>query len=115
MNKDQFIYWLKGFAKAVNEEGPTPRQWEIIASELGKIKDCPDYSSPIPDSKIVRGWENSWEEPSKEIFGADGSIRTDSIVIDGFIQNQSITRANPPYTLTTTTNKDVAYTLKDKE
>jgi hypothetical protein len=47
MNKDQFIFWLKGFAKAVNEEGPTPKQWETIVSELDKIKDCPDYGSPI--------------------------------------------------------------------
>jgi hypothetical protein len=47
MNKEQFIFWLKGFAKAVNEEGPTPKQWETIVSELDKIKDCPDYGSPI--------------------------------------------------------------------
>ena len=47
MNKDQFIFWLKGFAKAVNEEGPTPKQWETIVSELDKIKDCPDFGSPI--------------------------------------------------------------------
>jgi hypothetical protein len=53
MNKEQFIYWLKGFAKAVNEEGPTPGQWGIIASELNKIKDCPDYGSPINDNKLV--------------------------------------------------------------
>jgi hypothetical protein len=52
MNKEQFIYWLKGFAKAVNEEGPTPGQWKIIASELNKIEDCPDYSSPIDGN----GW-----------------------------------------------------------
>lgn len=52
MNKDQFIYWLKGFARAVNEEGPTPKQWEIIVSELDKIKDCPDFGSPIGE----KGW-----------------------------------------------------------
>jgi hypothetical protein len=47
MNKEQFIYWLKGFTKAVNEEGPTPKQWETIVSELDQIKDCPDYGSSI--------------------------------------------------------------------
>jgi hypothetical protein len=52
MNKDQFIFWLKGFARAVNEEGPTPKQWETIVSELDKIKDCPDFGSPIGE----RGW-----------------------------------------------------------
>jgi hypothetical protein len=52
MNKDQFIFWLKGFARAVNEEGPTPKQWETIVSELDKIKDCPDYGSPIGEG----GW-----------------------------------------------------------
>jgi hypothetical protein len=52
MNKEQFIFWLKGFTKAVNEEGPTPKQWEIIVLELDKIKDCPDYGSPIGEG----GW-----------------------------------------------------------
>ena len=52
MNKEQFIFWLKGFAKAVNEEGPTPKQWETIVSELDKIKDCPDFGSPIGEE----GW-----------------------------------------------------------
>jgi hypothetical protein len=52
MNKDQFIFWLKGFARAVNEEGPTPKQWETIVSELDQIKDCPDFGSPIGEG----GW-----------------------------------------------------------
>jgi hypothetical protein len=52
MNKEQFIFWIKGFAKAVNEEGPTPKQWETIVSELDKIKDCPNYGSPIGEG----GW-----------------------------------------------------------
>ena len=58
MNKDQFIYWLKGFAKAVNEDGPTPGQWGIIALELSKIKDCPDYSSEIDNEPYEFG--KSW-------------------------------------------------------
>jgi hypothetical protein len=52
MNKEQFIFWLKGFTKAVNEKGPTPKQWETIVSELDQIKDCPDYGSPIGEG----GW-----------------------------------------------------------
>jgi hypothetical protein len=57
MNKDQFIFWLKGFAKAVNEEGPTPKQWETIVSELDKIKDCPDFGSPISDPNTFPIWQ----------------------------------------------------------
>jgi hypothetical protein len=53
MNKEQFIFWLKGFTKAVNEEGPTPKQWEAIVSELDKIKDCPDYGSPIDGGVVL--------------------------------------------------------------
>ena len=59
MNKDQFIFWLKGFAKAVNEEGPTPKQWETIVSELDKIKDCPDYGSPISDYNTFPNWTST--------------------------------------------------------
>ena len=51
MNKDQFIYWLKGYA-AGHEHAPTLKQWETIVSELDKIKDCPDYGSPIGEG----GW-----------------------------------------------------------
>ncbi len=53
MNKDQFIFWLKGFARAVNEEGPTPKQWETIVSELNQIKDCPNYGSPIDSPNLI--------------------------------------------------------------
>jgi hypothetical protein len=63
MNKEQFIFWLKGFAKAVNEEGPTPKQWETIVSELDKIKDCPDYGSPIGEG----GWGTPNSAPIQTI------------------------------------------------
>ena len=57
MNKDQFIYWLKGFTRAVNEEGPTRRQWGIIASELNKIEDCTDFGSKIDEPyKFDKSW-----------------------------------------------------------
>jgi hypothetical protein len=151
MNKDQFIYWLKGFAKAVNEESPTPKQWETIVSELDQIKDCPDYGSPIGEG----GWgtPNNWRDSApnpfisplsdplnpykitckenpytgkseaKQVYdGFTGSSITNSIITDGFIQNSSITRAQPPFTLTTTSTayghvsgSTVNYTVKDKE
>jgi hypothetical protein len=53
MNKEQFIFWFKGFTKAANEEGPTLKQWETIVSELDKIKDCPDYGSPIDGGVVL--------------------------------------------------------------
>ena len=63
MNKDQFIYWLKGFVDAV-EVSPTQYQWGIILDKLDDIKDCPDFGSPIG----VGGWGTSnnlplWKEP----------------------------------------------------
>jgi len=50
MDKDQFIYWLKGFTQAIEKEGPTSAQWETIVSELDTIKDCTDFGSSIDDN-----------------------------------------------------------------
>ena len=58
MNKEQFIYWFKGFSSAI-EIQPTERQWDTIVSELEKIKDCPDYSSPIGRSEWVTSTTNA--------------------------------------------------------
>jgi len=127
MNKEQFIYWLKGFTKAVNEEGPTPKQWETIVSELDQIKDCPDYGSPIGEGGwgTPNSWKDNapnpsihpfpmWQEPHtsnpykagktdiKVTYGNGTASGNGVIITDGFIQNSSITRANPPSTLTTT-------------
>ena len=104
MNKEQFIFWLKGFTKAVNEEGPTPKQWETIVSELDKIKDCPDYGSPIETPKIQ---PSIFNQPLPinpyKITCNSGTANSNSVIVtDGFIQNSSITRAQPPFTLTTT-------------
>ena len=52
MNKEQFIFWLKGFAKAINEEGPTQGQWNIIASELEKIDETMNSISTVWPNKI---------------------------------------------------------------
>ena len=110
MNKEQFIFWLKGFAKAVNEKGPTPKQWETIVSELDKIKDCPDYGSPIDLSNPFPRWQEphyvnpykAGKTDTKVTYGNGTASSNGVIVTDGFIQNSSITRAQPPFTLTTT-------------
>ena len=52
MSNEQFIFWLNGFAKAVNEEGPTQGQWNIIASELEKIDETMNYGSTFYPNKI---------------------------------------------------------------
>jgi hypothetical protein len=110
MNKDQFIFWLKGFARAVNEEGPTPKQWETIVSELDQIKDCPDFGSPIDLSNPFPRWQEphyvnpykAGKTDTKVTYGSGTTSGSGVIVTDGFIQNSSITRAQPPFTLTTT-------------
>ena len=88
MNKDQFIYWLKGFAKAVNEEGPTRGQWRIIASELNKIEDCPNYGSPIGEAGsgssynipgVITNGNTSWTNMPK---GANISYTTNQLELD---------------------------------
>ena len=48
MNNQEFIYWLNGFVDAVGEEGPTPKQWETIVSELGKVGEPVVYPTSIP-------------------------------------------------------------------
>jgi hypothetical protein len=128
MNKEQFIYWLKGYA-AGHEHAPTPKQWETIVSELNQIKDCPDYSSPIEEFKPSPMWQephyvNPWDK-YKVTCGESIVINTnttDSIITDGFIQDLSVTRSQPPFTLTTTSTayghvsgSTVNYTVKDKE
>ena len=49
MSNEQFIFWLNGFAKAVNEEGPTPGQWGIIVSELSKVAEPISYNTTWPN------------------------------------------------------------------
>jgi hypothetical protein len=83
MNKEQFIYWLKGFAKAVNEKGPTWGQWEIIASELSKIEDCPNYGSPIEEFKPSPMWQephyvNPWDKYKITCQPGDTNLTTSS-------------------------------------
>lgn len=117
MNKDQFIYWLKGFVDAA-EASPTQIQWKLIKEKLDEIKDCPDYSSPISDHNTFPIWQQPHYTYPPDInkvtcttdgIAISGSVSTRSIITDGFVQNVSVTRANPPSTLTYTTGKPVKY------
>jgi hypothetical protein len=49
MNNQQFVYWFNGFVDAVGEKGPTPKQWETIVSELGKVGE-PIVYPPSPNT-----------------------------------------------------------------
>lgn len=122
MNNQEFIYWLNGFADAVGKEGPTPKQWETIVSELNNIKE--PISFPIGG----KGWGTPntapiWQQPhypnpsdinrvtcnTDDVIAISGSTSTQGIITDGFMQNVSVTKANPPFTLTYTTGKPVKY------
>ena len=59
MSRDQFISWLKGFTAAV-EETPTKGQWETIVSELNKIQECTDWSSPIGVPYTPPTWQDPY-------------------------------------------------------
>lgn len=117
MNNQEFIYWLNGFADAVGQEGPTPKQWETIVSELNNIKE--PISFPIGG----KGWGTPntapiWQQPHypnpldiNRVTCEDRGTRSSNnvVVTDGFMQNVSVTTANPPSTLTYTTGKPVKY------
>ena len=84
MNKEQFIYWLKGYA-AGHEHAPTPKQWETIVLELDKIKDCPDYGSPIGEVGsgtsygIITNGNTSWTNLPK---GTNVSYTSNQLELD---------------------------------
>jgi hypothetical protein len=117
MNKEQFIFWLKGFAKAVNEEGPTPKQWETIVLELDQIKDCPDFGSPIGDG----GWGTPnttplWQQPHYadpynpyKVYCGD----TNDVTITTTPGSGSITAKGNTSWTTLSKDANVSYTLKD--
>ena len=54
MNNQEFIYWLNGFVDAVGEEGPTPKQWETIVSELGKVGETIVYPTYTPNTAPIQ-------------------------------------------------------------
>ena len=117
MNNQEFIYWLNGFVDAVGEKGPTPKQWETIVSELGKVGEPIVYppspntapntipSGPIPRNPINDPgyWYKYPSDINKVTCEGTGTISGSGVIVtDGFIQNLSVTRAQPPFTLTTT-------------
>ena len=53
MNNQEFIYWLNGFVDAVGEKGPTPKQWETIVSELGKVGEPIVYPPYTPNAAPI--------------------------------------------------------------
>ena len=103
MNKEQFIFWLKGFAKAVNEEGPTRGQWGIIASELSKIEDCPNYGSPIEEFKPSPMWQephyvNPWDKYKITCQPGDTNLTTTSGSGTSYNASSIITNGNTTWT-----------------
>jgi hypothetical protein len=111
MNKEQFIYWLKGFTKAVNEEGPTPKQWETIVSELSEIKDCPDYGSPIGERvwgvpNTAPNWQrphyvnpyNSGKTDTKVTYGSGTTSGISGVITTGNTSTTLVKGANVSYT-----------------
>ena len=120
MNKEQFIYWLKGFTSAIDL--PTSGQWDTIVSELDKIKDCPDYGSPISDPNTTPLWKephypNQLDkykitcEGSGTSSGNHSVVTTDALTYSGYTPgasgtpNTSITtKLFPGTTLNYTTN-----------
>jgi hypothetical protein len=54
MNNQEFIYWLNGFVDAVGEKGPTPKQWETIVSELGKVGEPIIYPPYTPNAAPIQ-------------------------------------------------------------
>jgi hypothetical protein len=54
MNNQEFIYWLNGFVDAVGEKGPTPKQWETIVSELGKVGEPIVYPTHTPNTAPIQ-------------------------------------------------------------
>jgi hypothetical protein len=54
MNNQQFIYWLGGFVDAVGQEGPTPKQWETIVSELNKISEPVSFPFGVPNTAPIQ-------------------------------------------------------------
>lgn len=115
MNRDQFISWLKGFTAAV-EIQPTERQWDTIVSELDKIQECTDWSSPISDPNIFPKWQephhpNPWD---KYKITCDGTGINNAVLVSGSVNTQGIiTNGNTSTTTKLPKYSNLNYTLKD--
>lgn len=94
MNKDQFIFWLKGFTKAVDKEQPTPKQWETIVSELDKVKGLISFhidesKLDIPDTASV-GQRSYYIDPYRTITNASSGTAP---VADNKVNGRTISTA----------------------
>lgn len=71
MTSEEFVTWLKGFAKAANEYNVTPKQWQDVKDKLDMvvpIDDCEFETEEIYQVAEVHGsdWNisitsGSWE------------------------------------------------------
>jgi hypothetical protein len=130
MNSKEFILWLRGFVDAVDGI-PTQAQWDIIKDKMNEVAEPITWPVGVPNNAPIQTLpfiQPSYPyEPYKPWCGTNGTggesrvVTTDSIVTDGFIQDSSVTRAQPPFTLTTTSTaygyvsgSNVSYTVKDK-
>jgi len=53
MTSSEFVIWLKGFVEACNEFAPTPKQWDSIKEELGKVSDNKGVSIGIGGTGFI--------------------------------------------------------------
>ena len=47
MTSHEFVLWFKGFAQATNNYNITPKQWDDIREQLGKVKENGSYSISV--------------------------------------------------------------------
>jgi hypothetical protein len=133
MTSKEFFLWLGGFVDAVDGI-PTQTQWDIIKDKMNEVAEPITWPFGTPNTAPIQTLPFIQPGPSNDPYdrfktwcgtnGTDGESRvvtTDSIVTDGFIQDSSVTRAQPPFTLTTTSTtygypsgSNVSYTVRDK-
>lgn len=124
MNKEQFIYWLKGFTSAIDL--PTSGQWDTIVSELEKIKDCPDYGSPIEEFKPNPLWQEPhyqyprgphYQYPSdiNKVTCENGTLNSIGIVGSGDSLSTISTNGNTSITTKLFPGTTLNYTVGNKE
>jgi len=47
MTAEQFVIWLRGFAQAANTYNITPKQWDTVCEQLGKVNQPNIYTMQI--------------------------------------------------------------------
>lgn len=55
MTISEFKAWLDGYLLAINNENPTPAQWEVIKEKLAELKEKPfnDYFTRLYNNYYV--------------------------------------------------------------